>query len=163
MCCIVGACCQGFFFFFFFLIKNKDMNVLRKQICWDASLEGLHVDVLVQHVVCKCPAAVALGWNGAGGVCVPLAMPCLSLMPIMSCLHLHHPARLSGAANHYWALLSRMQLGICLAAVLAPGDGARVPAAAGVGGIPRGNFRFLVSGTLARSRQAVPPILDADQ
>lgn len=61
-CRIVGACCQGFFFpFFFFLIKNKDTNVLRKQICWDASLEGLHADILVQLVVCKCPAAVALG------------------------------------------------------------------------------------------------------
>lgn len=92
---------RGFSFFFslsfFFcvshIIKNKATNVLRRQICRDASLEGLHVDTLVQLVIWKCAAAVAPGLKRgvvAVSVSVPLAMPCLLLDA-----QLHHSACLT--------------------------------------------------------------------
>lgn len=86
----------------------------------------------------SCCCRPRLKWDR--GICVPLAMPCLLLMPIMSCLHLHHPALLAGTANHYWGSLSRMRCGICLAAVLAPGDGARAPQLPARGGFPVGTL-----------------------
>lgn len=86
----------------------------------------------------SCCCRPGLKWDR--GICVPLAMPCLSLMPIMSCLHLCHPALLARAANHYWGSLSRMRRGICLAAVLAPGDGAHAPQLLAWGGFPMGTL-----------------------
>lgn len=77
-CRILGAHCQGFLFLFFFfgishIIKNKATNVLRRQICWDAGLERLQADLLVQLVACKCPAAVTPGlrweWGGLRPPC----------------------------------------------------------------------------------------------
>lgn len=60
-----------------------------------------------------------------------------------------------GGTNHYWGSLSGMRRGICLAAVFVPGCGARASHSCLWRGIPCGNAGGLVSGTLARSGQAV--------
>lgn len=131
--------------------------MLRRQICWDASSERLHADMLVQ-LVCKCPAAIIPGLKWEREVCIPLAMPRLSLD---ACNELPAPTPPSSFDRTPLIIIEVCSAGrgVVSAWLLSLHlETVPVPCSCRRGGIPRGNTGDLVSGTLARSGQAAPSL-----
>jgi len=135
--------------------------VLRRQISCDAGSERLRADMLVQLVACKCPAAVAPGLKWERRVCIPLAMPRLSVphSSLDACNELPAPMPPSSFDRGPLIVIDvrLVECGVVSAWLLSLQlEMVPMPRSCHPGGIPRGNSGDSVAGTLARSGQAVP-------